>query len=148
MVDAGGSRDVAAGVPTILFGIAGLWLSRGYPLGTLTDMGPGFLPVTVSLLLIATGVGISLGRRERGGEERLAWRAMLFVFAAMIAFGLSIERLGLVVAAACTTIICAYATPEARWREAIPLGIGFAIFAVLVFVYGLGQPVPVWWGAR
>lgn len=148
MVDAGEGRDVAAGVPAILLGSAGLWLSRGYPFSTLTDMGPGFMPVIVSLLTVAVGIGIAVRRRDRAANGHLAWRAMIFVFAAMIAFGLSIERLGLVVATICTTIICAYATPEARWTEAISLGIGFAIFTVLVFVYGLGQPLPVWWWDR
>jgi hypothetical protein len=148
MTHAGGSRDIAAGVPVILFGAAGLWLARAYPFGVLTDMGPGFLPVIASLALVATGIAISLGHRESGSAGRLAWRASLFVFAAMIAFGLAIERLGLVVSTFGTTVICAYATSEARWKEAVPLGVGFAIFAVLVFVYGLGQPVPVWWWDR
>lgn len=148
MAHANGSRDVAAGVPIILFGAAGLWLARAHPFGVLTDMGPGFLPTIVSLALVAAGIAISLGHREGGSTGPLAWRAGLFVFAAMIAFGLAIDRLGLVVSTFGTTVICAYATPEARWREAIPLGIGFAIFAVLVFVYGLGQPVPVWWWDR
>ena len=138
MVHAGEHRDVTAGVPIILFGALGLWLARAYPFGVLTDMGPGFLPTIVSLALVGTGIAISLGHREGGSGGRLAWRASLFVFAAMIAFGLAIERLGLVVATFGTTVICAYATPEVRWKEAIPLGVFFSVFAVLVFVYGLG----------
>lgn len=148
MAHADGSRDIAAGVPIILFGALGLWLARAYPFGVLTDMGPGFLPAIVSLALIGTGIAISLGNRESDAAGGLAWRASLFVFAAMIAFGLAIERLGLVVATFATTVICAYATPEVRWKEAVPLGVFFAVFAVLVFVYGLGQPVPMWWWDR
>lgn len=148
MAHAAGDRDIAAGVPIILFGALGLWLARDYPFGVLTDMGPGFLPAIVSLALVGTGIAISLGHREDAAAGRIAWRASLFVFASMTAFGLAIERLGLVVATFATTVICAYATPDARWKEAIPLGICFAIFAVVVFVYGLGQPVPVWWWDR
>jgi hypothetical protein len=31
-------------------------------------------------------------------------------------------------------------------RETLFLGIGMAIFSVVVFVYALGQPLPAWWG--
>lgn len=140
-----GIRDIAGGVPMLLLGAAGLWFGRGYRFGTLTEMGPGFMPAIVSALLVATGAAICIGRRIPDPVNRLALRGVVFVFAAMAAFGLTIERLGLVTAIAAATAICAYATPEARWREVVAMAVGFASFAVIVFVYGLGQPVPVWW---
>ena len=33
---------------------------------------------------------------------------------------------------------------EFRWREVLALAAGLAVFAVAVFVYGLGLPFPLW----
>jgi hypothetical protein len=38
----------------------------------------------------------------------------------------------------------AFAEPDVRWREIVPLAIGLTIFGALVFVYGLGVQVPLW----
>jgi hypothetical protein len=42
--------------------------------------------------------------------------------------------------------LAAYARPKVNLRETILLGIGLAIFTVVVFVSVLGQPLPAWWG--
>ena len=140
-------QDALAGAPMVLLGAAGLWLARPYRLGTLTSMGPGFVPTLISSLLIFVGLLIAaMVPAELQIKDRVrAARGLLFVLAAMLVFSGLIERAGLVGATVAATAISVFATTEARWKEALPLGVGFAAFAVLVFVYGLGQPVRVWW---
>lgn len=38
----------------------------------------------------------------------------------------------------------AFAEPDTRWREIVPLALGLTLFGALVFVYALGVQVPLW----
>jgi hypothetical protein len=44
------------------------------------------------------------------------------------------------------TLIAAFARREVKLFESLLLGVGLSIGCVLIFVYGLGQPLPAWWG--
>ena len=78
--------------------------------------------------------------------EPVQLRPILFIIAAILIFGFLIESIGLALTAVVLTVFAAYARPDVNLRETILLGIGFAIFTVVVFVYVLGQPLPAWWG--
>jgi hypothetical protein len=54
-----------------------------------------------------------------------------------------IERAGLALACFATFLVCAFATPEVRWKEAVVLAVGLSVFTVAIFVHGLGQPIPI-----
>jgi hypothetical protein len=43
-------------------------------------------------------------------------------------------------------LFAAYARREVNLTETILLGVGLALFTVVVFVYVLGQALPAWWG--
>jgi hypothetical protein len=113
-------------------------------------MGPGYFPIILSWLLV--GFGAVIGIRAFFLEGiRLAkpnLRGILFVFAAIILFGLTIDSLGLAATALAVPLLAAFATPEVNWKEATALSISLAIACVLVFIYGLRQPmqifVPFW----
>src|SRR3954453_22417133 len=55
MVRVRSPQDFWAGIVFILFGCAALWFSRDYAFGTLTKMGPGYLPAVLSWALVAIG---------------------------------------------------------------------------------------------
>jgi hypothetical protein len=44
------------------------------------------------------------------------------------------------------TMIAGLARRNFNILESLALGVGLAIGCVLIFVYGLGQPLPAWWG--
>ena len=62
--------DRVAGVALVLIGLATLWESRAFPLGSLHRPGPAYMPVVLALLLIVFGVaaeyGLLHGFVERG----------------------------------------------------------------------------------
>src|ERR1043165_2289400 len=96
-------KHVLSGAMFCAIAIFGLWVSRNYPIGTALRMGTGYVPRLLCWLLLGLGVVIFLQglyeaerSRPRGGLS--AWRAVTFVPASLVIFGLSIERLGLVVA--------------------------------------------------
>ena len=78
--------------------------------------------------------------------EPVQLRPISFIVAAILIFGFLIESIGLALTAVLLTIFAAYARPEVKLSETILLGVGLAMFTVVVFVYLLGQPLPAWWG--
>src|SRR5690349_22723710 len=97
-------RDVLAGLLFIGVAVFGLWLSRDYPIGTALRMGTGYVPRLLCWLLLGLGAIVLVqGLREAQDARPLssadvsALRPVIFVTASLVIFGLSIERLGLVV---------------------------------------------------
>src|SRR5262249_8397610 len=95
--------DVLAGLLFIAVAVLGLWISRDYPIGTALRMGTGYVPRLLCWLLLGLGAVVLVqGLREAQGARALsagdvsALRPVVFVTASLVIFGLSIERLGLV----------------------------------------------------
>jgi hypothetical protein len=102
----------------------------------------------LSVLIIA--VGLMVGARGVTADgppvEKLYFRPIFFVLLSIVASGYLMNSVGLALTAIAVTFIAAYARSEVNPRETLFLGIGMAIFSVVVFVYALGQPLPAWWG--
>ena len=71
---------------------------------------------------------------------------MLVLVAAMLVFGVIVQIAGLFITAALITVMAAYAQRGVRLRETAIFAVVLAAFVVVIFVYALGQPLPVWWG--
>jgi|LNFM01.1.fsa_nt_gb hypothetical protein len=73
-----------------------------------------------------------------------AWRPLIAVTLATVAFGLTIDGLGLIVAMVISLTICALGTPETRWPEYVGFLLIMIALAVGTFIWLLGMPIPVW----
>jgi hypothetical protein len=73
-----------------------------------------------------------------------AWRAVLAVTAALVAFGLSLERLGLVAAIVLLIGIGAWATRTLRLIETVLAALVLIALCWAIFIFGLGLTIPVW----
>ena len=138
------------GAAVIFTGLAliGLVYGRDLPFGSAAKMGPGFFPTILSLLILGIGL-LNVAKAltiDGPAIERPHWRPLAFVCGAMMIFGLVINYIGLAFSAALLTFLAAGARPDTRWRETAVLAVVLAIFSVLLFVYGLGQSMPAWWG--
>ncbi|MCC6949624.1 MAG: tripartite tricarboxylate transporter TctB family protein [Bradyrhizobiaceae bacterium] len=139
-------RDFWSGILFMAFGCAGLWFGRNYAIGTAARMGPGYFPMMMSLALLGIG-GFILARSLVAGSdtiERIAFWPQLQVLAAILAFGLLIERVGLAVSVAAVILISGFSAQGLRWHELIALALVMAAVCVGLFVHLLGQPIPVW----
>jgi hypothetical protein len=141
-------QDLGAGAVFLLIGTAGAYFGNDLAFGTAARMGPGYFPVLLSWLIIIIGVIVAFRGVTIEGPpiEPVQLRPMLFVVAAILMFGYLIDALGLGLTAITLTVVAAYARRDASFSEALLLGAALAIFAVLVFVYALSQPLPAWWG--
>ncbi len=138
-------QDLGSGLLFIAIGGVGLWWGREYELGTTANMGPGFVPMALSGILVLMGLAIGL-RACRGANtaiDRVHWRPVLLLTLAMLAFAGLIRTAGFAPAIVATVIVAALASRESRAREFVPLSIGLAVVCVLVFVVALRQPVAI-----
>jgi putative tricarboxylic transport membrane protein len=140
--------DVLSGLLFIAIAAFGLWASRNYPVGTALRMGTGYVPRLLCWLLLGLGaIVLAQGLRQQAEPLRTstqAWRAMLSVTVALVAFGLSIERLGLVLAILLLTGIGALATRALRPLETAIVALALIALSWSIFIFGLGLTIPVW----
>jgi len=66
------------------------------------------------------------------------------VLGSIVTYGVTLPKLGLVVASMLLVIISRLAAPGFRWVEVTVFGAILTLGCVLVFVVGLKMPVPIW----
>jgi len=138
--------DVLGGLLLVAFGVAGLVFGASLDMGTARRMGPGFFPTILSWLLIGLGVLVAAGGLARSGATAtgIAWRPVILITISVAVFGALIDSVGLLVATAAVVVLASFAGRDARPLEIVGLAVAMAICAGLLFVYALGQPLPLW----
>jgi putative tricarboxylic transport membrane protein len=146
-----GRKDVLAGLLFIAVAALGLWLSRDYPIGTALRMGTGYVPRLLCWLLLGLGAIILVqGLREAqdarplSSDDVSALRPVVFVTASLVIFGLSIERLGLVVSILLLIGVGAVAARGLRPLETLAAALVLIVLSWGIFILGLGLTIPVW----
>jgi putative tricarboxylic transport membrane protein len=135
-----------AGLLFMAFGVAALVMAHSYPLGTAARMGPGYFPRLLGILLVALGAVQSLiGLRGQAGERpQWQWRPLLVLLISVALFILIAPRFGLVAAGLALVFVSSFASAEFRWRQALAAGALLGVGAAVLFIYGLGVPLPIW----
>jgi len=144
-------KNVLAGLLFIAVSAFGLWLSRDYPIGTALRMGTGYVPRLLCWLLLGPGAVVLVqGLREAQDARPLpsadisALRPLVFVTASLVLFGLSIERLGLVVSILLLIGVGAVAARGLRPLETLAAALVLIVLSWGIFILGLGLTIPVW----
>ena len=142
---------VLAGLLFIAVAVLGLCTSRDYPIGTALRMGTGYVPRLLCWLLFGLGVIVLVqGLREAQGARSLssgdvsALRPVVFVTASLVIFGVSIERLGLVVSILLLIGVGAVAARGLRPLETLAAALVLVVLSWGIFILGLGLTIPVW----
>lgn len=145
-------RDFWAGALYLALAIFVIWIGRDYQQGTSARMGPGYFPVVLGSILAIFGI-ISIARSFiRTGEalSAFAWRPLALVLGSTVVFGLLLGRVGVLIAFPCLIVISALASRNSRLDvTSVAALIGLVAFCVVVFVKGLGVPMPLigtWFG--
>jgi hypothetical protein len=145
-------RDFWAGVLYLALAICVIWIGRNYQQGTSARMGPGYFPVVLGSILAVFGI-VSIGRSFiRTGEaiSAFAWRPLALVLGSTLLFGLLLTRAGVLIALPCLIVVSALASRNSRLDvTSVAALIGLVAFCVVVFVKGLGVPMPLigtWFG--
>lgn len=150
-------KDFFSGVMFMGVGSAFAWRASQYHVGDAAQMGPGYFPLLLGVLLtffgaIITFKALVVESEDRGRMGAWAWRPLFFILAANGVFGLLLAGLpslhlpamGLVVAVFALTFLASLAGDALRWREVAILACVLAATSYLVFVVLLKLPLPVW----
>jgi len=148
------SKDTIGGFFTLLLGLSVLIFSAStLPVGSLTEMGPGFVPVLLgSLLFIFGTLIVILGVRT--GSSAITpspLRSTLLITASPIAFALLVRPIGLAMAVFAASLLTSIASPNAKLGMSLLISASLTILSIALFSYALGVPTPLvgslirWW---
>ena len=140
------ARDLLAGLIFVIFGLAFAYAAWNYDLGTGIRMGPGTFPLLLGGILVLLGllvIGEGVVAGEGGAIGIVAWRGLALVLGAVLFFGFFIRPLGLVPTLFITVLLAALSSTRNGIGVALILSLALAAFCTLIFVYGLGLPVPL-----
>jgi hypothetical protein len=145
------AKDFCTGLIYIGFGLSAVIIGRDYGMGTAVKMGPAYFPTVIGSLLMLMGM-ISVVRSflqpgtPIGG---FTFKGLALVIVSALVFGLLVKGAGLAIALPVLVMISAFASDQFRWGPSLALAAGLTLFCVVVFIKGLGVPLPIlgsWFG--
>jgi Tripartite tricarboxylate transporter TctB family len=144
-------KDFWTGLIYILFGSSAIFIAREYSMGNAFRMGPAYFPTVLSIVLILIGAISFIRSFITPGTPigPFAFKGLILVSVSVLVFGFLVRGAGLAVALPLLVIISACASTRFRWRPALFMAVGLTIFCSLVFLKGLGIPLPIigpWFG--
>jgi prepilin signal peptidase PulO-like enzyme (type II secretory pathway) len=118
----------------------------GYPIGNASRMGPGYFPFVLAAILAVLGAIIAFLSLATHSEpvEKFAVRPLIFILGAVVIFGLLVKALGIALGIVVLVMISAYGGHEFKLKEVLIMAVILAVSCVLIFVYGLKLPFPIW----
>ncbi|WP_310567507.1 tripartite tricarboxylate transporter TctB family protein [Hydrogenophaga sp.] len=137
-------KDFWAGLIFLAVGLLAFGLGADYDRGSDGSMGPGYFPAALSVLLALIGVA-SMLRSLAGPPVRVdgwALRNGCLVLASVVLFAALLRGAGLIVAVLVLTLVSGSAHRRFHAGRYLLLALVMAGFSVLVFVKGLGLPIP------
>jgi len=138
--------DLWGGLALAVVGAAAAgWAVAHYDIGSLRQMGPGFFPTALGVVLVGLGLIVALPAVNRVvPAARFEVGVVVAVLAAIVIFGLGLSPLGLAGATALSVLVATLPAPRRGWRWRVILSLGIAGLVVLVFSLGLQMTLPVW----
>jgi Tripartite tricarboxylate transporter TctB family len=139
------TKDFWTGGIYIALGASAILIAREYGMGTALKMGPAYFPTVLGALLVLIGA-IAMIRAflvEGTPIGALAVKPLAIILGSIVLFGFIVRGVGLLVALPLLVILSAYASVHFRWLPALVLAAGLTVFCIMIFVQGLGVPLPI-----
>ena len=138
-------KDFWTGLLYIFFGVSAVIIARGYSMGTAFRMGPAYFPTILGAVLALIGAISVIRSFVTPGTPlgAFAFKGFFLVTVAVVIFGLLVRETGLAITLPLLVIISASASVRFRWRTALIIAAGLTVFCALVFIKGLGVPLPI-----
>jgi hypothetical protein len=142
------SKDFLSGVAAIIIGVFVAIVTAGYGFGSPRQMGPGFFPFSLGVMLTMIGILIALGALR--SHEKLphlnVWPYFVIPLA-ILTFALVMPRLGFGPAGVATVMLAGVAEPATRKLHLLMLALVLVPSVWLLFALGLGVQAPFFdWG--
>ncbi|MFD2236022.1 tripartite tricarboxylate transporter TctB family protein [Aureimonas populi] len=138
-------RDIIAGGIFLAIAATFGFISLGYEMGTPLRMGPGFIPLTLAIILAILGVVIivsGIRKNETVETSPVSWTGSALVVASLVIFGVFARQLGLVPIVFLCTALTAFASRNNTLLSALTIAAAMSILCYLIFKIGLGITLP------
>jgi hypothetical protein len=144
-------RDYIAGALCSALGAGTVLEASRYSIGTLGAMGPGFYPAVLGAILAVVGMLIGANAADHDTAdplhavtERVDWRGVTCIVAAVGLFIVLVENAGLLAATFGAVFVAAFGDRQATLRGSAALAAGVAVFGAIVFRWALSVDLPLW----
>lgn len=156
------SKDHVGGALLLAVGAGVVVAGLGYQMGSLRQMGSGFFPVVLGVLMALAGVALLATTPWRAPEpgapvaepavaveyshlsgSPIQWRGWLCIVASVFVFVVLAAHGGLVPASFGSVFVAAMGDRKNGVRDAALLALAMTAFGVLVFHYGLHLLLPL-----
>jgi hypothetical protein len=141
-------KDIFAGLIFVAFGLTTFVLAHKYEIGTAVDMGPGYFPAAIGIVLAVIGIAAII----RGITQKIAdpitphrLEPLILIFAGILAFSFLIERAGLFVASAVLIGLACFRRLRSHPIEVFVVYSVLTGFSALVFVKWFDMQLPLFW---
>jgi putative tricarboxylic transport membrane protein len=144
-------KDFWAGIIYIVAG-SGAWIiSRDYGMGSAGKMGPAYFPTILGALLTVIGIISILRSFLKSGSPIgvVAWKGLALIVVSTLLFGMIVRGAGLIIALPLLVIVSAFASSRFSWKYSLAEAAVITVFCIVVFLKGLGVPLPIlgsWFG--
>jgi hypothetical protein len=142
-------REFWAGATFLALGGFVLVYGNAYPMGTATDMGPGYFPRLLAIILVLLGV-VAVVNSVRAHTDvsvgALPLVPLAFVTLGVLMFAAMIDSTGLIPAVIVLSALSCYARLARRPLEFVVLCAVVLLLAVGIFFYGIQIPLHLWRG--
>lgn len=138
--------DQVSGLMLVALALYVWWMNRAYPIGSLSEPGPGYVPLLLAIFMGAMGLLVALSGAKSMPLAAMQWTEAKRAIALLIACGVAayaLERLGYRITMAALLIFFLGVMERRKPMMVATVGIGFSLVTFYVFATLLRVPLPV-----
>ena len=142
-------RDFWSGLMFVAIGAGFAIGATNYSMGTSARPGAGYFPLMLSVIMAILGGVVlfkSLTIESADGDPvgSFAWKPLFIIVASIVIFGLTLERLGMIITIPILIFISSLAGDEFKLRGVLLNAVVLTIGSWAVFIWGLKLTIPLW----
>ena len=138
--------DQVSGLLLVALALYGWWMNRVYPIGSLSEPGPGYVPLLLAIFMGVMGLLVALSGGKSMPLAALEWTEAKRAVALLIACGVAayaLERLGYRITMAALIVFILGVMERRKPMMVALVGIGFSLVTYYLFATLLRVPLPV-----
>lgn len=139
------ASDRVSGLVLLALGGWILWLNREFPVGTLADPGPGYVPLLLAVGLGVIGLLVALAGGASQPLRAIEWseaKRAVVILVACTALTLALERLGYRISVFAFLVFFLGVIERKHPLAVLAVAAGFSIGSYYVVASLLGVPLP------